>query len=208
MLTIKDLQTNNSTDLLPGTLFSIQGGTWDDYWKLAHEDLKVEYIEEVIYIHSPANLDHEMIFGKLLNLITNHIEAHSETMGLILGSRFPIKLLDGKRVEPDLVYLSKQDITEGNLTKTVFEGIPSLIIEIVSPNYRNHDTVTKLEKYLELGVNEYWIVDPELKEIRIIKVENNSISKNQLITEGVFHSGINDLSEIEFSADVLWDLLV
>jgi hypothetical protein len=45
-----------------------------------------------IYIHSPASLTHERIFRELLNKISNFAEKNQ--LGEVLGSRFPIQLID------------------------------------------------------------------------------------------------------------------
>jgi Uma2 family endonuclease len=40
-------------------------------------------------------------------------------------------------------------------------GAPDLIVEILSPSNRSHDMLLKFNKYLEAGVREYWVIDPQ-----------------------------------------------
>lgn len=40
-------------------------------------------------------------------------------------------------------------------------GAPDLAIEVISPASGRYDRVEKLRGYVEIGVPEYWIVDPE-----------------------------------------------
>ena len=47
------------------------------------------------------------------------------------------------------------------MTKSRIEGAPSLLIEVLSPSNRSHDTMRKKARYAASGVPEYWIVDPE-----------------------------------------------
>lgn len=206
MLSLIDNSMKKSIGLDSDSIIIIKKGSWDLYWKLAHEDLKVEYIEEAIYIHSPPNLDHERIFRHLLYKINSFLMENP--VGEILGSRFPIKLIDGMRAEPDLVFLSNTNIKEGELTKTFFEGKPTWIIEIVSPAYRDHDTVTKLEKYRELGVKEYWIIDPEFHEVKQIIFENNLISKNISYSEGEIKPQIKEFENFVIKLQDLWELIL
>ncbi|WBA41851.1 Uma2 family endonuclease [Hymenobacter canadensis] len=44
-------------------------------------------------------------------------------------------------------------------------GAPDWIIEILSPGNTAHDSKTKFDLYEENGVQEYWMVDPGLKNI-------------------------------------------
>ena len=47
-----------------------------------------------------------------------------------------------------------------------------MIVEIVSPNNAFHDYVTKLMKYQQAGVREYWIVDPRTERVSVICFED------------------------------------
>lgn len=55
--------------------------------------------------------------------------------------------------------------------------MPRLVIEVVSPgrSARDRDYLTKREEYLTFGIEEYWIVDPELRQV---KVNSRSVSGN------------------------------
>jgi Uma2 family endonuclease len=204
MISIIEPLLNKILAIQKDKLIIIEGGSWDDYWNISHEDIKVEFIGESIYIHSPANLDDEDIFGHLLSLFRSNI---MNNHGKILGSRFPVRLKDGKRVEPDLFYVQQKQIDEEKLTKTVLEGSPLFIIEIVSPSYRSHDTIKKVDIYQDLGVKEYWIVDPELLELRRIIFKEKEIFKDTLFTEGTISPSVDELNHIKVNITELWQLI-
>lgn len=42
---------------------------------------------------------------------------------------------------------------------------PLLVVEILSPSTRSEDTIRKSADYARGGVEQYWIVDPELRAI-------------------------------------------
>jgi Uma2 family endonuclease len=44
---------------------------------------------------------------------------------------------------------------------------PDIVIEIVSPGSEERDYVLKREEYLEFGIKEYWILDPERREMLV-----------------------------------------
>lgn len=67
-------------------------------------------------------------------------------------------------VEPDISVVcdkSKIDIRG-------CKGAPDLVIEILSPSTQRHDQLVKLNLYQRAGVQEYWIVDPENRTVRVM----------------------------------------
>ena len=69
---------------------------------------------------------------------------------------------DDTVVQPDiLVVCDKSKVEDG---KSVV-GAPDLVIEITSPSTATYDKVKKFNLYQQAGVREYWIVDPDNKEI-------------------------------------------
>jgi Uma2 family endonuclease len=60
---------------------------------------------------------------------------------------------------PDLLFVSKRNLRR--LHRTYLEGPADLVIEIISPDSRTLDRVTKFREYEEGGVREYWLIDPE-----------------------------------------------
>jgi Uma2 family endonuclease len=59
-------------------------------------------------------------------------------------------------------------------------------VEIVSEgkDARERDLITKRKEYAKAGVQEYWIVDPQLRQITILVLEGQTYREH-----GVFASG-------------------
>lgn len=62
-------------------------------------------------------------------------------------------------------------------------GAPDFIIEIVSPGNPADDYIRKLYHYKNAGVREYWIVDPQRKNITV-----NNFAENILNVPYTFNS--------------------
>ena len=73
--------------------------------------------------------------------------------------------------QPDIIFISKDRLHI--LKEDGVYGAPDLIIEILSPATAYYDLRIKFKVYEQHGVKEYWIVDPELKEIEIYQLQNN-----------------------------------
>jgi len=101
-------------------------------------------------------------------------------------------------VQPDLLVVCD----EGKLDKGSVNGPPDLVIEIVSPSNTHSELFRKFNYYLEAGVREYWVVDPESRIAHVHIYENghyisNTYSDNDRIPVTV-------LEGLEISLEALW----
>ena len=60
------------------------------------------------------------------------------------------------RVIPDVSILCD----ESNFTNRGYEGVPSLVVEVISPTSVIRDRKLKFKLYEKYKVQEYWIIDP------------------------------------------------
>ena len=56
-------------------------------------------------------------------------------------------------------------------------GAPDLAVEILSPGTRTTDEIKKRNLYERFGVREYWVVDPELDEIKVYRRVEDSFAR-------------------------------
>jgi len=103
--------------------------------------------------------------------------------------------------------LSNSVIERVNLSKTFFKGNPTWIIEIISTNYREHDTVTKREICRLLNVAEYWIIDPVSKTLEIIKFKNQKEIYKSIIESRKVTPDLDGFQEFYIDLDKIWALL-
>ncbi|MCU0568900.1 MAG: Uma2 family endonuclease [Oculatellaceae cyanobacterium Prado106] len=136
---------------------------------------------------------YELVDGELVNLPTeselNGAIAHYIFAELIkLG--FPFRLIrlyqcelqvpllqpgDAQTRIPDLVVLRQEhlELLSTRTTITLEMPPPQMIVEVASPGKRNQkrDYQSKLAQYQEIGVREYWIVNPPLSQVTIFHLE-------------------------------------
>lgn len=53
-------------------------------------------------------------------------------------------------------------------------GAPDFIIEVISRSSTKRDSVIKLNKYLNAGVREYWMIDPNRKKVIVYNFETEN----------------------------------
>jgi Uma2 family endonuclease len=62
---------------------------------------------------------------------------------------------------PDIAILSREEANRLLSQTAVFQSPALLVVEIVSPSSASEDYEDKLREYQAIGVQEYWIVDPD-----------------------------------------------
>lgn len=64
---------------------------------------------------------------------------------------------------------------KSGFTDARYVGVPSLIVEILSPSNQSHDLITKLNLYMNDGVKEYWIVNPMLNAVTVYALNDENM---------------------------------
>ena len=124
---------------------------------------RAELIDGQIYYMSPPSRKHQKIVNRLSQQITNYIDSKNGSCE-VYPAPFAVVLNKNDNtnyVEPDISVIC--DTSKLNDKGCV--GAPEWIIEIVSPSSKYMDYFTKLVKYRNAGVREYWIVDPLKNQI-------------------------------------------
>ena len=78
-------------------------------------------------------------------------------------------------VQPDFLFVS-QDQTS-IITADNIQGAPALVVEILSESTRGTDEILKLQLYEKHGVQEYWIIDPELHTVQVYRMSDQTYSR-------------------------------
>jgi Uma2 family endonuclease len=135
------------------------------------ESVRAEIIDGQLYMQAGPDLYHQVVLGNLFFLIKKFLyKKPCKVFAAPLEVRlFPKDdLSDDTYLEPDIFVVCDQS----KLDKRGCQGAPDMIIEILSPSTASRDSVRKFNKYLEAGVREYWIVDPDARVVRVNLFEN------------------------------------
>ena len=59
---------------------------------------------------------------------------------------------------------------------------PLLVVEVVSPGkiQQERDYIAKRNQYEDLGISEYWIVDPQLKKVTVLSLESEHYQESSV----------------------------
>ncbi len=105
---------------------------------------------------------------------------------------------------PDLTIIREEHILQLATRNTLrlFMAPPELVVEVMSPGelQRDRDYVAKRLQYQDRGIPEYWLIDPQLQAVILLRLESETY-----VEVGAFQSRdriISSLfSELQLTAD-------
>jgi Uma2 family endonuclease len=146
-------------------LFPNQGQWTEEEYLALNTNLLVEYSSGYIEVLPMPTKTHQAIVFYLARMLFAFVNAAK--LGRVFPAPLRVKLYNGKYREPDIIFLKVENAARG--TEEYCLGA-DLVMEVVSDDYRKHDLETKRFEYARSGIPEYWIVDPMLKEIAVLKL--------------------------------------
>jgi Uma2 family endonuclease len=136
------------------------------------DDLKAEFINGEVIMHSPVRRRHLEATKYLVNLLQNYVMLHD------LGEVDSEKALVGlsrNDYEPDICFWNKE-VAAGFDEETMIHPAPDLIVEVLSRSTTSRDRGIKFEDYAAHGVREYWIIDPVRKSLEQYQLEESTMA--------------------------------
>ncbi len=158
------------------------------------DDMKVEFINGEIIIHSPVKKEHTDTTFLITQLMRNYVVINE--LGYV-GYEKVLSAFTRNDYEPDVVFFDTEKAQSFKKGMWKFP-IPDLIVEVVSKSTEQRDRNIKFSDYESHGVAEYWIVDAD-KET----VEQYLLQKNKYYLHLKANKGIIESKAIKgFSADI------
>jgi Uma2 family endonuclease len=142
--------------------------SYEEYMALVNSsEQRYELIDGEIYLLASPSFNHQVVVNEIAWHFYNYFKGKPcRSLTAPLDVRlfgFATKFEeDPNVVQPDVIVICDEDkVNEDNK----YEGIPTLIVEVLSPSTKGKDMAAKLNLYMKSGVLEYWIVDLESKSI-------------------------------------------
>lgn len=140
--------------------------TYEDYLGFPEDDGKRHELIDGEHYVTPAPLTkHQRISGNL----QGHVFQYCQTTkgGRVFVAPTDVKFTETDVVQPDLLFIAQNRFHI--ITRENIQGPPDFIVEILSDSTRRRDERLKRTLYELHGVQEYWIVDPELDSVKIYR---------------------------------------
>lgn len=175
-----ELKLVREADGLEIDLLPLQGlWTEEQYLRLTDQTNRfIEFTEGYVEVLPMPTRKHQAISRFLFLDLLAFVQRLG---GTVFYAPLRVRVAPGRFREPDLVLLL--DVNDPRNQDAFWLGA-DLVVEIVSPDHVERDTVMKRADYAAAGIPEYWIVNPEEGTIMVLQLEGNAY-----VAHGVFHRG-------------------
>ena len=126
-----------------------------------------------LIIHSPVRVKHKSLDIFLSYIIFGYVNAKG--LGRVFNSPMAVKFERDLIYEPDIFFVRNTNL--GKVEEVIFNGVPDLIVEVISPSMIRHDRGTKFVDYERFGVKEYWILDPQKKQFNFYQLKRGKFKE-------------------------------
>ncbi|MEI6777921.1 MAG: Uma2 family endonuclease [Chloroflexales bacterium] len=172
-----DLLITRKADRLEVDFDDLQGlWTEEQYFKLTDRTNHfVEFTDGFIEFPPMPTDKHQAILAFLFELFLLFIRPQG---GKVRFAPLRLQIRPGKQREPDILLV--RDAHDPRRQNRFWLGA-DLVVEVVSSDNPERDTVEKVTDYAEAGIPEYWIVNPEAETITVLMLQGEAYA-----THGVF----------------------
>jgi Uma2 family endonuclease len=140
--------------------------TYEDYLLIPNDGKRHELLDGEHFMTPSPNTKHQRIVGNLYYALRTYLADHR--LGEIFVAPYDVVLSFHDVCEPDLVFVSKDQASI--VTSANIQGVPTLVVEVLSDGSRKLDETYKRDRYEQAGIKEYWIVDPEIDVVKMLRL--------------------------------------
>ncbi|SFH15025.1 prevent-host-death family protein [Desulfotomaculum arcticum] len=152
--------------------------SYEEFLELTKDtEERYEYIDGEIYLLASPKTAHQIALTELFGVFYNWFQGKECTP---LVAPYDITLKRNPEninvVQPDIMVIC--DLEEKLDENDYYQGVPALVVEILSEGTRRKDLIKKLDLYMSCGVREYWIANPINREVTVYLFADNNISSS------------------------------
>ncbi len=139
------------------------------------DNVRREVLEGELHVAPSAVVQHQRVVLRLARALMEQVEDRGQ--GLVLTAPMDVVFSETVVLQPDILVIrsGREGLLKGHV-----HGVPDLVIEVLSPSNRSHDTVRKRRLYERFEVPEYWLVDPAEGSVEILVLEQGRFRQHAL----------------------------
>ncbi len=133
----------------------------EQFYANVDEDMKAEFINGEVVIHSPVKKVHSDVTKWLTKVLDTFVDIFN--LGFV-GFEKVMVALTRNDFEPDVVFFKREKALLFT-DETWKYPAPDFVVEVLSKSTEDNDRNLKFKDYAAHGVAEYWIIDPVKKTL-------------------------------------------
>jgi Uma2 family endonuclease len=155
--------------------------TAEEYARLPDvEGFRDELIEGERVLSPMPKLAHVLILDLLAGILNRQLGEMGPTESLIVvreaGWRFRVDASGADNVPgPDLMIVREEDVRRAVKSDGWYQGVPLLVVEVISPSERKSRRLQKVGLYLEMGVPHVVEVDYTRRVVKVHTPDSDAI---------------------------------
>ncbi len=151
-----------------------------------------ELIDGKIYMLAGPRVPHQKAVTRLISTISHYFadkpcEPFVSPLDVKLYGEAECFEDNPNVVQPDILIMCDTENIDEN---GIYQGIPDLVIEVLSPSTKSKDIIIKTQLYMTSGIKEYWIVDTEAQVLFIYHFEERQLQDQWVFKMGEFATSI------------------
>lgn len=143
------------------TILPVKKATAADYRRLP-EGALYQLINAELVMSPAQKKSHQEILGEIFLRVGMYLKSHP--IGKVYPSPFDVHFDEENIFQPDICFIVNENLKNFH-EDGYYYGSPDMVIEILSPSNAIIDLTEKFRIYERFGVIEYFIVDPDSKEV-------------------------------------------
>jgi Uma2 family endonuclease len=136
-----------------------------------------ELINGELVVTPSCTPHHQLVLGDVIASLDTLVR--SATLGTVIPGPVGVRFTPDNVLTPDMIYVVRG--RRHVIGPKVVDAPPDLIVEILSDETRQRDLTVKRDLYARFGVQEYWIVDPDVRTVTVLALAGD---KYELVPAG------------------------
>jgi Uma2 family endonuclease len=148
---------------------TLQRSTASELFEMPDDGSRYELVKGELRKMSPSGWKYGVVVVNITLLLAQYVKANR--LGSCGGAETGFKIASGPDTvrAPDLSFVRRERIPEGEAQEQFFVGAPDLAVEVLSPGDTRRQVNEKVEDWLEAGARAVWVINPKRRAVTVYR---------------------------------------